>query len=190
MKRLAVLLLAVSLASGCKSTLRVNNQSDPKDFAPIYLPGWGYTGSAFAELAYSVPEELSNEEFDIVRVDIFGDVFVEEIVAAGSLEIAIDIYIGLEPGEENLDDPEINAFLTTVTITGPGERHLVEISNPRLLKEGLRRGGFYIKVDAEIIANPTTGSDPRLGVLRITDIYFNAFLERETSGLLAFLNMF
>ncbi|MCU0638522.1 MAG: hypothetical protein MUF59_01415 [Candidatus Krumholzibacteria bacterium] len=190
MKRLAVLLLAVSLASGCKSTLRVNNQSDPKDFAPIDLPGGGYTGSAFAELEYSVPEELSNEEFDIVRVDIFGDVFVEEIAAAGEMEIEIDIYLGLEAGEEDLDDPEINTFLTTITISDPDERHHVEISNPRLLEKGLRQGRFFIKVEAEIITNPTTGSDPRLGVLRITDIYFNAFLERETSGLLAFLNMF
>ena len=190
MKRLAVLLLAVSLAYGCKSTLRVNNQSDPKDFAPIDLPGGGYTGPAYAELAYSVPEELSNEEFDIVRVDIFGDVLVEEIAVAGEMEIEIDIYIGLEPGGEALDDTEINTFLTTITISDPGERHPVEISNPRLLEKGLRQGGFFIKVEAEIISNPTTGSDPRLGILHINGIYFNAFLERETSGLLSFLNMF
>lgn len=183
-------MLAIGLAVGCKSTLTVNNRSAPKDLKPVPLPGAGYTGSAFAELEYGVPEEVYSEEFDIARADIFADVFIEEFYVTGDAEITVHIYLGLEPGEAGLDNPDVNRLLTTVTITESGEHHPVAISNPGLLREGLKQGRFYVKVNADILANPTSPADPQLGVLRITDIYFNAFLERETSGLFSFFYMF
>lgn len=182
--------MMIILMAGCKSTLKVNNQSDPKDFEPVTLPGHGVTGQAFAELDFYVPDEISNEEFDIERANIFGDVFLETLFVEGDVEIEVDIYLGLESGSANLDDPDLNQYLASVTISGVGQHTPVAISDPSLLRQGLKNGAFYVKIVAEIITNPTVPGEEEMGVLRINDIYFDAWLVRETGGLFPFFYLF
>jgi hypothetical protein len=182
--------MVIILTAGCNSTLKVNNQSDPKDFEPVIIPGHGLTGEAFAELVFDVPDDISNEEFDIERANIFGDVFLDTLYVEGDVEIEVDIYLGLESGSADLDDPDLNQFIASVTISGVGQHHPVAITDPRLLRSGLANGAFYVKVVAEIITNPTIPGQAEMGVLRIDDIYFDAWLVRETGGLFPLFYMF
>ncbi len=182
--------MMIILVAGCKSTLKVNNQSDPKDFKPVILPGHGITGEAFAQLDFEVPDEISNEEFDIERANIFGDVFLDTLYVEGDVEIEVDIYIGLESGSANLDDPALNQYVASVTISGVGQHNQIAITDPGLLSQGLANGVFYVKIVAEIISNPTAPGDEVMGVLMMNDIYFDAWLVRETGGLFPFLYLF
>ena len=182
--------MMIILMAGCKSTLKVNNQSDPKDFEPVILPGHGVTGQAFVELEFEVPDEISNEEFDIERANIFGDVFLDTLYVEGDVEIEVDIYLGLESGSANIDNPEYNQYIASVTISGVGQHNQVAVTDPILLRRGLKNGVFYVKIVAEIITNPTSPSEDPMGVLRINDIYFDAWLVRETGGLFPFLYLF
>lgn len=190
MKRIIILISVVLLIAGCKSSLKVSNRSDPKDFTPVVLPGGGLTGKAFAELSFEVPEEVSNEEFLIARADIFADVYIDTLFTEGDVEIVVDFYLGLEPGPADLSDPAVNEFLATVTLTGQDQHNRIELLNPLFLRKGLEQGEFHVKIDADIITNPSSQSDPELGILRVDDIYFNAYLERETEGLFPIFYIF
>ena len=70
-----------------------------------------------------------------------------------------------------------------MTITDLAPMTQVAIEDPVLLAPGLGNGVFYVKIFASVNENPTTPQDPLLGVLNIRDIYFIAWLERETEGL-------
>ncbi|MBN2184512.1 MAG: hypothetical protein JW746_04215 [Candidatus Krumholzibacteriota bacterium] len=176
MKRLILLIFFLSLLSGCKSTLEVTNRSDPKDFLPIVFAA--VTGEYYGELVIEVPEEIRNDEFDITRADLFADIFADPLVAAGAVEISVDFYIGLESGNVEMNDPDINQYLVTVVITEEGQHNLVEIVDPSLLHRGMRQETFYLKALITLDAE-----EPVSGVLHLDNNYFIAYLERETEGL-------
>ncbi|HSG27082.1 MAG TPA: hypothetical protein VLA34_01290, partial [Candidatus Krumholzibacterium sp.] len=117
MKRIMIPMLVILLAGGCKSTLKVTSRSDPQAFEPIDIPGHGAVGTVYAELEFDVPSEVSDEDFDIPKAEIYGVVSIEDIAVAGSLEIGIDVYISIEPGQGNLSDTSLNQYMTTVTLT-------------------------------------------------------------------------
>ncbi len=190
MKRIIIPILMILLAGGCKSTLKVTNRSDPQAFQPIEVPGHGAVGTVYAELEFDVPDEVSDEDFDIPRAEIYGVVSIEDIAVAGSLEIDIDIYISLEPGQGNLSDTALNQYMTTVTLTDEVTEVPVKFENPEMLIQGLRNGGFYVKIIGSVNENPTSPGDPLLGILLIRDIYFVAWLERATEGLFPIFYVF
>lgn len=176
MKRIILLLLSLALLAGCKSTLEVTNRSDPKDFPQI--PFSGTSGSDYGEIVIDVPEEIGNDEFDITRVELFADIFADPLVTTGEVEITVDFYIGLESGNINMDDPEINQYLVTVVITEEDQHHLVELVDPALVHRGIRQEAFYLKALIELQAENDVD-----GILHLDDNYFIAYLERETEGL-------
>ncbi len=183
MKRLILLIFSVAFLSGCKSTLEVTNRSDPKNFTPI--PFSGVTGEYYAEIAMEVPEEVRNDEFDITRVDLFADIFADTLWATGAVELTIHFYIGLESGNTGMGDPDINQYLVTVTITEQDQHNLVEIIDPALLHKGIKQEMFYLKALIELDA-----AAPVYGILHLDDIYFFAYLERETEGLFPIFYLF
>ena len=176
-------MLIVLMMSGCKSTLKVTNRSDPQAFQPIEVPGHGVTGTFYAELDFDIPSEISDEDFDVTKADIFGNVSLTEISVSGDLEIMVDIYISLEPGQGNLSDTDLNQYMTTVTITDEMTEVPVAFQDPELLIRGLHEGDFYVKIVGALNLNPTSPGDETLGTLLIRDIYFDAWLERGTEGL-------
>ncbi|MBN2069987.1 MAG: hypothetical protein JW814_00915 [Candidatus Krumholzibacteriota bacterium] len=183
MKRLAILVIVLVLLSGCKSTLEVTNRSDPQDFPPIPFSGLG--GDYYGEIVIDVPEEVRNDEFDITRADLYADIFADTIYASGDFEITVDFYIGLESGAEGIENAEINQYLTTVLITEQDQHNVVEIFNAELLHKGIKQEMFFLKALIEV---ETT--EPVYGIIHLDDIYFIAYLERETEGLFPIFYLF
>jgi len=182
-KRLILLIITLALLTGCKSTLEVTNRSDPQDFPPI--PFSGVTGEYYGEIIIEVPEEVRNDEFDITRADLFADIFADTLYTTGDVLISVDFYIGLEGGLAGIDDTDINQYLTTVTITEQDQHNLIELIDPEFLHKGIKQELFYLKAVMQLQAD-----DPVYGILHLDDIYFIAYMERETEGLFPIFYLF
>ena len=182
-KRLILLIFTLTLLSACKSTLEITNRSDPKDFPSIEF--LGVTGNYYGEIVMDVPEEIRNDEFDITRADLFADIFADTLWTTEAVEITVDFYIGLESGNIDMDDPDINQYLITVVITEQDQHNLVEITDCALLRKGMKQEIFYLK--ARIALDAATSV---YGVLHLDDNYFVAYLERETEGLFPIFYLF
>ena len=183
MKRLILLIFSLSLLSGCKSTLEVTNRSDPRDFPPITFAG--VSGDYYGEIVIEVPEEIRNDEFDIIRVDLFTDIFADTLYATDQVVITVDFYIGLESGNVDMGDPDINQYLVTVVITEQDQHNLVKLVDPALIHRGIKQEMFYLKARITLDAVAQV-----YGVLHIDDNYFFAYLERETEGLFPVFYLF
>ena len=169
--------------AGCRTTLMISNRPDPDDFPPFEFAGT--TGSYYGEIAFDVPGEVREEEYDIERADIFCDVYADTILAAGDFTLEVDLYLGLESGEADIGDTGLNEYLATVEIAARGEHSLLEFTHPRLIEAALDREEFFLKGILRL-----TSAAPVAGRVRIDGVYFNAYLSRDTSGLLPFFYLF
>jgi len=178
MKKLILMCLLVAFAiSGCKTTLKINNKTDPQSFEPFVLGT--STTHYYKELSVDVPEEIRNDDFDVTRVDIYADVYTLNIV----YPVHVRIYVGLEPGEDNIDDPKKNQLIADDTVGVNVEYHRFEIHSPKLIFKALKQETFYMKA-------VLTSAGPTGGMVEIKNVYLNIWLERETSGLIPFFYFF
>ncbi len=178
MKKIILMLLVMTaVVAGCRTTLKINNKTDPQSFDPIILANT--TTHYYKEISIDVPEEIRNDEFRITKVDIFADVYTINIVNP----VYVRIYVGLEPGETNLDDPEINQVIAADTIGTNIEHHKIDVHSPRLVFKALKQETFYMKA-------VVTSIGPTGGMAKVDNVYLNMWLERETSGLIPFFYFF
>jgi hypothetical protein len=179
---LAVLAI-VLLAAGCKTQLMLSNRPDPENFQPFVFAGT--SGQHFGTLSFNPPSEMRDEEYEIVKIDIFATVYADTIYATSDYDLEVDIYLSLDDSPATIDDPDVSEYITTVRIEAQGERYLIETHNPRLIHEAVRQEEFYLKGVVRL-----TSAEPMAGRIRIDDVYFEALLERDTSGLIPFLYLF
>ncbi len=176
-------LAAVLVCSGCRTQLTLSNRPDPGSFQPIIFAGT--TGQHFGSLSFDLPGEMQDEEYEIVKIDIFATVFADTIYSTSDYDLEVDLYLGLDDSPATLDDPAVSEYITTVRIEAQGERYLIESHNPRLIHQAVRQKGFFLKGVVRL-----TSPEIVAGRIRIDDVYFEALLERDTSGLIPFLYLF
>ena len=179
---LAVLAI-VLLVAGCRTQMMLSNRPDPENFQPFVFAGM--TGQHFGTLSFDPPVEMQDEEYEIVKIDIFATVFADTIYATSDFDLEVDIYLSLDDSPATIDDPAVSEYITTVRIEAQGERYLIETHNPRLIHEAVRQDEFFLKGVVRL-----TSAEPMAGRVRIDDVYFEALLERDTSGLIPFLYLF
>ena len=177
MKKVLIFTFVLILVAGCKTTLKVNNRTDPKSFDPVFFGST--TTHYYRELTIDVPEEIRSDEFDVSRVDMFADIYAAEIINPAIVEI----YVGLEPGESELSNREKNYLIARDTLTSVIKHRSVAVKSPRLVLEALKQERFYIKA----VIN-TGGST--VGMAKIENVYLDMWLERETNGLFPFFYFF
>jgi hypothetical protein len=176
--------LAIILAlSGCRTQMSLSNRPDPENFQPILFAGT--TGEHFGFLSFDSPSEMQDEEYDIVSIDIFATVFADTLHYTSDFELEVDLYLGLDSSPATIGDPDVSEYITTVRIESQDELYHIESHDPRLIHQAVRQEEFYLKgvvrlASSEIVA----------GRVRIDDVYFDARLERDTSGLIPFLYLF
>ena len=176
-------LAALLLLAGCRTQLMLSNRPDPENFQPILFAGT--TGQHFGSLAFDSPAEMQDEEYEIVKIDIFATVFADTLYFTSSFDLEVDLYLGLDDSPATIDDPAVSEYLTTVRIEAQGERYMIEANNPRLIHKAVRQDQFYLKGVVRL-----TSTEIVAGRVRIDDVYFEAWLERDTSGLIPFLYLF
>jgi len=174
-------LVIVLALAGCKTTFMVTNRSDPKDFAE--MPFAGSSAELYGELVIDVPEEVSSEDFDIENTNLFAEVYMDSLWQGGEAEVrlTVTLYLGLESGESNLDDPEKNELLEELRITGINQKFDLEFKDPRLVRRAIRQEKFYIKALISVESTELVA-----GTVKIDNVYFITHLSRETNGLLSF----
>ena len=168
------------LASGCRTTVRLDNSTDPRSFDPIVFAG---SDPRFDEIAVLVPAEFGDTDFEITRILLSAGVQADTLVSSGDASVQVDLYIGLDAGAAGLDDPFRNEFVASVTIAEAGERHPILVRDPPIAFRALRQDTLWIKA----VVRP---SAPTAGILSIGDVFFEVWLERETGGLLSFFYLF
>ena len=162
---------------------RISSSPDPQAFPPFEFAGM--SGRYFGELSFDVPVKVREEQYDIVRVDIFAAIRADTLVTSGSFVLEVDLYLGLESGDRYFDDPARVEYLTTVAIVAQGEVHHVRVRDPRLIEAALQREAFYLKGVLRL-----SSTAPTAGRVTIDGVYFDAYLERDTSGLVPLLYFF
>ncbi len=177
MRRFMIPVCIALAAAGCTTVIIVSTRGNPEDFDPIVLAT--VQSYYFDEVEVEVPDEIRNDDFEVVRVDLFASVRVQYILHP----IEVDLYIGLEPGDGNLSDPDLNVRIYSTRVETAGEHHLVAIRSPGIALRAMRQERFYIKTVIE------TG-EPTVGVVNVTDVYLDIRLERETKGLFPFFYLF
>jgi uncharacterized protein YceK len=176
-KRFVIVTIFVFLLSGCRTVVKVNNSTDPKSFDPIEVVAW--QNYFFDEITIDVPEEIRDEDFTVTRVDMFADILADTL--AYPLDVAL--YIGLEPGDNGLDDPTINHVITATTLEEVGQRHHVDVKSPAIALQAMQQSEFYIKV---VIRT----SQPTAARVLVENVYLDIWLERQTEGLFPFFYLF
>ena len=176
---LAVLLLF----SGCNTQMRLSNRPDPENFQPILFAGT--TGEHFGSLSFDSPGEMQDEEYEIVKIDFYATVFADTLYFTSDYDLEVDLYLGLDDSPATIDDPDVSEYIATVRIEAQGERYFIEAHDPKLIHEAVRQKQFFLKGVVRL-----TSTEIVAGRVRIDDVYFEAWLERDTSGLIPFLYLF
>lgn len=176
-------LTAVLLLSGCNTELRLSNRPDPENFQPIIFAGT--TGEHYGSLSFDSPDEMQDEEYEIVKIDFYATVFADTLYATSEYDLEVDLYLGLDDSPATIDDPDVSEFLATVRIEAQGVRYYIEAHDPKLINEAVRQEEFYLKGIVRISSTEIVA-----GRVRIDDVFFEAWLERDTSGLIPFLYLF
>ncbi|MCK4550287.1 MAG: hypothetical protein KAU49_08945, partial [Candidatus Krumholzibacteria bacterium] len=78
-------LAAVLVYSGCRTQMTLSNRPDPENFQPIIFAGT--TGQHFGSLVFDLPDEMQDEEYEIVKIDIFATVFADTIYATSDYDL-------------------------------------------------------------------------------------------------------
>lgn len=176
-------LSAVLLLAGCNTELRLSNRPDPENFQPIIFAGT--TGEHYGSLSFDSPDEMQDEEYEIVKIDFYATVFADTLYSTSDYDLEVDLYLGLDDSPATIDDPDVSEFLATVRIEAQGVRYYIEAHDPELINEAVRQKEFYLKGIVRISSTEIVA-----GRVRIDDVYFEAWLERDTSGLIPFLYLF
>ena len=176
-------LAALLLLAGCRTQMTLSNRPDPENFQPILFAGT--TGQHYGSLSFDSPDEMQDEEYDIVKVDLFATVFADTLYATSDYDLEVDLYLGLDDSPATIEDPDISEYIATVRIEAQGERYMIESHNPRLIHQAVRQEEFYLKGVVRLNSTEIVA-----GRIRIDDVYFEAWLERDTSGLIPFLYLF
>jgi hypothetical protein len=184
-KILIILLLPLLAIAGCKTTLMVTNQSDPKSFRG--MPFLGSSDTKYEELVIEVPEEVSSEEFDIEDTSLFADAYVDYLwIGPGeTVDVTVEIYLGLESGEANLGDDTKNELLTSFEISDISSRYPLRFDDPRLINIAIRQDKFFIKARVNVVSSGVVA-----GTVKIDDVYFITHLSRDIEGLGSFFYLF
>ncbi|MCK4235838.1 MAG: hypothetical protein KAX38_01885 [Candidatus Krumholzibacteria bacterium] len=181
MKRLMVIFITICLMSGCQTVLKINNKSDPESFGLIPLDaGDRYF---FREIRVEVPGEIRDDDFKLTRVDIHADVYADTIYSVGEVRFDIELYMGLESGEDDLDDPSKNELLASAVINEQGEHRSIEVGNSNLARRAMHREVFFYKT---VIRT----ASPTYALMRVDNVYLDIWLERQTKGLFPFFYLF
>ncbi|OQX83884.1 MAG: hypothetical protein B6D63_05500 [Candidatus Latescibacteria bacterium 4484_7] len=176
MKKLLIILLALAIFAGCKTTLKINNKTDPQSIDSIVLvtPLSHY----YNEVEIDVPEEIRGDDYDVTRADMFADITASELTSP----VFVRLFVGLESGEANIDDATRNELVAADTID-VGEVFHVAVKSPPLVLKALNQDRFYIKA-------VVTTAGPTAGYVNVDNIYLDIWLEKETSGLFPFFYLF
>ncbi len=176
-------LAAAVLLAGCMTQLKLSNRPDPENFQPILFAGT--TGEYYGTLSFDSPDEMQDEEYEIVKIDIYATVFADTLYFTSAFDLEVDLYLGLDDSPATLDDPDVSEYITTVRIEAQGERYYIEAHDPKLIHQAVRQDEFYLKGVVRLSSTEVVA-----GRVRIDDVYFEAWLERDTSGLIPFLYLF
>ncbi len=176
-------LAVVLLAAGCRTQLMLSNRPDLENFQPFEFAGT--SEQHFGTLSFDSPAEMQDEEYEIVRIDIFATVFADTIYATSDYDLEVGFYLGLDDSPATLGDPSVSECIATVRIEAQGERYLIESHNLRLIQKAVRQEQFYLKGVVRLESQEFVA-----GRVRIDNVYFKAYLERDTSGLIPFLYFF
>jgi len=177
MKRfLFVFLLSLALY-GCKTVIEISTKGEPEHFDPIVLST--DMTRYYSEVEVDVPADIRDEEWEVTRVDMFGNVTAQYI----DHPVDVELYIGLVPGNENLDNPVLNSRIAHENISLPATAYDIEVRSPPLALQAMRQDHFYIKA---VITTAT----PTVGIVRVGGVYLDVTLERDSSGLFPFFYLF
>lgn len=180
---IAVLLMILSQLPGCKSTMIITNRTDPLSFGTLEFIGSSF--DAFSQIEVSVPEEIRKKEYQVKRIDIFVTASVDTLYSGSVQDIdtlRMEMYLGLESGSDNLDNPELNNMVEVLEISEVGRDYRMKFHNPRLAENAFRQESFYIKVRIK-----GRFSSVISGVQTLDNIYFIAEIVRDTGGLASLL---
>ncbi len=178
MRPIASLIFVVILfISGCVTTLEISTRGEPQEIAPILIIEADTNYYRDEEL--EVPQEIRDEDYRITFVDVWADILIRYL----NYPVDVKLYIGLEPGEENLEDTTRNTLLAQRYISQAGERHRIKTTNPDLILTALKQEKFYVKMVA-------ISENQNNAYVKVENIYLDIRMERETSGLLPFLYFF
>lgn len=178
MKILLIIFLLIALSlSGCVTTLELSTRGKPQEITPIVVVE--ADRNYYKEAEFEVPEEIRDEDFDVISVDIWADILVVYL----NSPVEVKLYIGLESGQYNLDDSDKNTLLVQKTVSQAGRRNRINVDDPDLIFKALNQDKFYLKAVA-------VSENRNNALVRVTNIYMNIKLERETNGLLPFLYFF
>jgi len=176
MKKLLIILLALTIFAGCKTTLKINNKTDPQSIDSITLIT--LLNHYYNEVEIDVPEEIRGDDFEITRADMFADISASDLNAP----VFVELYIGLEGGEANISDESRNELIAADTVC-TGQVYHVAVKSPPLVLKALHQDRFYIKA-------VVTSITPTGGHVNVDNIYLDIWLEKETNGLLPFFYLF
>ncbi|MBD3178869.1 MAG: hypothetical protein GF417_04295 [Candidatus Latescibacteria bacterium] len=174
---LVSLLVMVLALSGCKSVITINNRTDPENFDQIILAAGADT--YYDEVSVDVPDDIRKDDYEITNVDIFGDVLATEIEVA----LEVKLYIGLEPGNLNLDDSSINEGVASASLSPASTQVKIEVRNSDLIFDAFDQETFWVKVTIDYDV-------PSLTVVDVKNVYVDMQLERETGGLFPIFYLF
>lgn len=180
-RRFIIYLLPLLALAGCKTTLTVTNRSDPKSFRGMSFIG--SSDSRYEEIVIDVPEEVRDEDFDIEQTSIFADVYVDYlwIGELDTVNVQVEIYLGLESGEDNLADEEVNELLVQFEIEELTRHYPMRFDDPRLINRAIRQEKFYVKARIYVESSGVVA-----GTVKIDDVYFITHLSRDIGGLSSF----
>lgn len=177
MKRLLFVFLLSIAFYGCTTVIEISTKGEPENFDPIVLTtDMTYY---FSEVEVDVPADIRDEEWEVTRVDMFGNVTAQYI----DHPVDVELYIGLESGNANLDNPILNSRIAHEYISQPATAYNVEVRSPPLALAAMKQDRFFIKA---VITTAT----PTVGIVRVGNVYLDVTLERDSSGLFPFFYLF
>ena len=177
MKRFLFIFLLAFVVFGCKTVIEISTRGEPENFDPIVLT----TDMTYyySEVEVDVPADIRDEEWEVTRVNMFGNVTAQYI----DHPVDVELYIGLVSGDANLDNPVLNSRIASEHISQPATAYNVEVRSPPLALTAMKQDHFFIKA-------VITAATPTVGIVRVGDVYLDVTLERDSSGLIPFFYLF
>jgi hypothetical protein len=177
MKRFLYIFVLSFALYGCKTVIEISTKGEPENFDPIVLST--ELSYYYSEVEVDVPADIRDEEWEVTRVDMFGDITAQYI----DHPVDVELYIGLVPGSDNLDNPVLNSRIAYENISQPSTAYDIEVRSPPLALQAMRQNHFYIKA---VITTAT----PTVGIVRVGNVYLDVTLERDSSGLFPIFYLF
>ena len=174
---IVLIIIPVLVLFGCRSVITINNRTDPENFDRITLNMGSDT--YYDEVTVDVPDDIRKEDYEITNVDIFADVSALEL----EVTLVVKLYVGLEPGNVNLDNSSINEVIASATLTPESKQVKVEVRHSDLIYDAFDQEQFWMKVTIDYDV-------PSQTVIDVNNVYVDMQLERETGGLFPIFYLF